>query len=74
VYKLGFFVILSLNLSISHIKITNVYKLYKKIKIRKIIIYNKKMNLFINTISKTSSIILFNEKREIIDQIDFEIK
>ena len=32
------------------------------------------MNLFINTISKTSSIILFNEKREIIDQIDFEIK
>ena len=32
------------------------------------------MNLFINTISKTSSIILFNEKREILDQIDFEIK
>ncbi len=32
------------------------------------------MNLFINTISKTSSIILFNDKREIIDQIYFEIK
>jgi len=32
------------------------------------------MNLFINTISKTSSIILFDEKREIIDQFDFEIK
>lgn len=32
------------------------------------------MNLFINTISKKSSIILFDEKREIIDQIEFEIK
>lgn len=32
------------------------------------------MNLFINTISKISSIILFDEKRDIIDQIDFEIK
>lgn len=32
------------------------------------------MNLFINTVSKNSIIILFNDNREILDQILFEIK
>ncbi|MDD3145215.1 MAG: hypothetical protein PHV23_03850 [Candidatus Gracilibacteria bacterium] len=32
------------------------------------------MNLFINTVSKNSIIILFNDNREILEQISFEIK